>query len=134
MKEIYKKLILTLVVVLIGVTVILLLRPKGNNYFGQIQLIIEDEEVVYDNFLDFKENETLYDLLNNNFEVIERDYAIGVIILNIKGEDFEVITDFEGSYLAFYEVLDGKEEYFTVSAKDFYLQDEMVILIRMVLL
>lgn len=138
MNSLIKKIIVTIVVVVVSIVAILLLslKPTKTNGdgegFGQITLIIEEEQVLYNQKLDFAENENLLDLLNNNFSVGLENFSFGVFILSIKGDNFEVVTDGSSAYLAIYIIEDGVEVVSLYGASDIYLVDEMIILIRVI--
>jgi len=91
---------------------------------GSIHLLIEDKEglVLFDDELTFYEGDSFYDILNRNFDLTcangsyQADETCsyefqsfgfqGKVILGIKNEDFEIISDWTNSFLSI-EKFDG---------------------------
>lgn len=117
------KLVLTLVVIIVFLVGMYIFSQTSKlTGPGEFELIIatEDEEVLFQQELSFEAGDTLYDVLKQHFVITcasktyEPDPTCsssfrffangstvdGKIILGIKGNDFEIITDWNKTYLA----------------------------------
>ena len=128
-KNFLLKIIVTLVILGISLLSIYLINPKGNKS-GSINLIISDNIDMYNKTLEFKENETLFDLLDRTFEVGKVGSGSQVIILSLKGENFNLESDFNNTFLAFYELKADKEVLLEYGAGAYYLNNNETIMIR----
>lgn len=128
-KNILIKIALTITVILISFLSIYLVSPKNKNQ-GSITLIIEEENIVYNNNLDFKKGESLLDLLEKNFIIEKKGIGKQVIILSIKNNDFNIKTDFTNNFLAFYKIIDETEVLLEYGASSYSLSNKETILIR----
>lgn len=128
-KNILIKIALTITVILISFLSIYLVSPKNKNQ-GSITLIIEQENIVYNNNLDFKKGESLLDLLEKNFIIEKKGKGKQVIVLSIKNNDFNIKTDFTNNFLAFYKIIDETEVLLEYGASSYSLSNKETILIR----
>lgn len=128
-KNVLIKIALTIAVILISFLSIYLVSPKNKNQ-GSITLIIEEENIVYNNNLDFKKGESLLDLLEKNFIIEKKGIGKQVIILSIKNNDFNIKTDFTNNFLAFYKIIDETEVLLEYGASSYSLSNKETILIR----
>lgn len=128
-KNVLIKIALTIAVILISFLSIYLVSPKNKNE-GSITLIIEEENIVYNNNLDFKKGESLLDLLEKNFIIEKKGIGKQVIILSIKNNDFNIKTDFTNNFLAFYKIIDETEVLLEYGASSYSLSNKETILIR----
>ena len=128
-KNVLIKIALTIAVILISFLSIYIVSPKNKNQ-GSITLIIEEENIVYNNNLDFKKGESLLDLLEKNFIIEKKGIGKQVIILSIKNNDFNIKTDFTNNFLAFYKIIDETEVLLEYGASSYSLSNKETILIR----
>jgi hypothetical protein len=88
---------------------------------GEIQLILTDSSgiVVYDQWITYEEGMTFFDLLKSHFDITcanasyQADETCAYtfssfgssdkVILGIKGETFELMTDWQSTYLSIYK-------------------------------
>lgn len=118
MKPIVLKIILTLAVLLFGFLVIEFVFDRDLIHeAGEVELIImnENQEVLFHDFLAYEENESFFDVLNERFtltcanQFYQPDdtcsFKFNVmgqenhVVLGIKSDDFEVITDWDNTFL-----------------------------------
>ena len=118
MKPIVIKIILTLAVLLFGFLVIEFVFDRDLIHeAGEIELIImnQNEDIVFQDILPYQENESFFDILNKRFtltcanQFYQPDdtcsYKFNVmgqenhVILGIKSDDFEVISDWDNTFL-----------------------------------
>lgn len=118
MKKIILKIVLTLVALLLGYIIINVIMGDGKtDDDGSFELIILDsnQDVVYNEVLNYVEGQTFFDVLNENFELTCANrfykaddtcsYKFSVmqyknhVILGIKSDDFEIMTDWENTFL-----------------------------------
>ncbi len=118
MKPIVIKIILTLAVLLFGFLVIEFVFDRDLIHeAGEVELIImnENQEVLFHDFLAYEENESFFDVLNERFtltcanQFYQPDdtcsFKFNVmgqenhVVLGIKSDDFEVITDWDNTFL-----------------------------------
>jgi len=123
MKQHLIKIIISFIAVLtVGVIVYQLMRPHQAESEGVIYLLIQDEDnqILYDGEIPFFEGDTFYDLLDREFLLLcaTQTYQVddtcsytfntfiyqGKVILGISGDDFELLTDWNNTFIAF-EVL-----------------------------
>jgi hypothetical protein len=119
MKQIVMKLFLSIIMILgLIFTIRFIYQDNLATSDGSIHLIILDidETVLFDGDLAFFEGDSFFDILNRNFLVTcaNQNYQIdsgceytfnsfaykGKVILGIKNEDFDIITDWYHSFLA----------------------------------
>jgi hypothetical protein len=127
MKPIVLKIILTLAVLLFGFLVIEFVFDRDLIHeAGDIELIImdEDQEILFHEILPYEENQSFFDILNERFtltcanQFYQPDdtcsFKFNVmgqenhVILGIKSDDFEVITDWDNTFLNI-EIYDGEK-------------------------
>lgn len=121
------KILISVVSILVVLVLIRLIVPINTaDSDGKIYLIILDshEAIVFEGELSYLENDTFYDILDRHFELTcaNQSYQAdptcgfsfqnfthqGKVILGIKGDTFEVMTDWHQSFLAFeYELNDA---------------------------
>lgn len=125
MKPIYLKIILTIVVLLLGYLIIEFIFDRDLILSdGSIELVIVDEDgvIVYDEVIEYRENQTFFEILNENFELTcaNRSYQADPtcsyefklfsqthhVILGIKGESFTILTNWQDTFLNI-EIYDG---------------------------
>lgn len=117
------KLIVTLSVIIVLIAGFYFYRESQEiNGPGEIELVIasENEEVLYEDVLAFNAGDTLYDVLKVNFMLTcasntyqadptcsssirffaDGSTIDGKIILGVKGDTFEIMTDWDKTYLA----------------------------------
>jgi hypothetical protein len=118
MKPIVIKIILTLAVLLFGFLVIEFVFDRDLIHeAGEIELIImnQNEDIVFQDILPYQENESFFDILNKRFtltcanQFYQPDdtcsYKFNVmgqenhVILGIKSDDFEMISDWDNTFL-----------------------------------
>jgi hypothetical protein len=118
MKPIVVKIILTLAVLLFGFLVIEFVFDRDLIHeAGEVELIImnENEEVLFHEILPYLENESFFEILDDRFtltcanQFYQPDdtcsFKFNVmgqenhVILGIKSDDFEVITDWDNTFL-----------------------------------
>lgn len=118
MKPIVVKIILTLAVLLFGFLVIEFVFDRDLIHeAGEVELIImnKNEEVIFHEILPYLENESFFEILDNRFtltcanQFYQPDdtcsFKFNVmgqenhVILGIKSDDFEVITDWDNTFL-----------------------------------
>jgi len=118
MKPIIVKIILTLAVLLFGFLVIEFVFDRDLIHeAGEVELIImnENEEVLFHEILPYLENESFFEILDDRFtltcanQFYQSDdtcsFKFNVmgqenhVILGIKSDDFEVITDWDNTFL-----------------------------------
>lgn len=121
MKHLKLKLLITAIVILIGFIAIRLLNVDHMaNDEGSIYLYIQDENetIVFEGELDYKSGDSFYDILNRHFDLTcatatyQEDPGCGYdfqsfayqgkVVLGIKGNDFELITNWSDTFLSFY--------------------------------
>lgn len=118
MKPIVIKIILTLAVLLFGFLVIEFVFDRDLIHeAGEVELIImnENQEILFHDILAYEENESFFDVLNERFtltcanQFYQPDdtcsFKFNVmgqenhVVLGIKSDDFEVITDWDNTFL-----------------------------------
>ena len=118
MKPIVIKIILTLAVLLFGFLIIEFVFDRDLIHeAGEVELIImnENEEVLFHEILPYLENESFFEILDDRFtltcanQFYQPDdtcsFKFNVmgqenhVILGIKSDDFEVITDWDNTFL-----------------------------------
>jgi len=114
------KILISLVSILVVFVLIKMLTPEHvADHEGVIYLIIrsEDDLILFDDELPFYEGDSFYDILDRHFELtcangsyqadptcsyVFQGFAFqGRVILGIKNEQFEVMTDWYNLFLAF---------------------------------
>jgi hypothetical protein len=127
MKKIVIKIVLTLAALLLGYIVINVIMGDGKtDGDGSFELIILDsnQDVVYNEILNYEKDQTFFDVLNENFELTcanrlyEPDstcsYKFTImqyknhIILGIKSDEFDIMTDWDNTFIKI-EIYDGNE-------------------------
>ncbi len=118
MKKIILKIILTLAALLLAYLIINVIMGDGTtDGEGSFELIILDinDEIVFDDELTYSEGQSFFDVLNENFELTcankfyEPDdscsYKFSImqyknhVILGIKSDVFDVMTDWDNTFL-----------------------------------
>jgi hypothetical protein len=126
MKQNLIKIIISFIAIItIGAIVYQLMRPHQAESEGVIYLLIQDEDnqIVYDGEIPFFEGDTFYDILAREFSLIcaTQTYQAddtcaytfntiiyqGKVILGISGNDFELLTDWSHTFLAFEVLVDN---------------------------
>ena len=128
-KNVLIKIALTIAVILISFFSIYLVSPKNKNQ-GSITLIIEEENIIYNNNLEFKKGESLLDVLEKNFIIEKKGVGKQVVVLSVKNNDFNIKTDFTNNFLAFYKIIDETEVLLEYGASSYSLSNKETILIR----
>lgn len=143
------KIIISIVVILVGALVIHLLTVENRSTdTGEIYLYIvdADEKVVFEGSLSYEKGDSFFDILNRHFDLtcatsnyqpdIQCSYsfstpgASGKVILGIKGDDFELITNWTNNFLAFY-IYDGDiKQLSTVGPSNIPFQNDDVFMIQ----
>jgi len=143
------KIIISIVVVLVGALVIRLLTVENRSTeAGSIYLYIQDEEehVVFEGSLSYEEGDSFYDILNRHFDLTCANYnyqpdtecsysfttpgASGKVILGIKGDNFDLMTNWSDHFLAFYSYNDNEKKLTTVGPSNIPFQNGDVFLIN----
>lgn len=125
MKPIYLKIILTIVVLLLGYLIIEFIFDRDLILSdGHIELEIIDEQgtTVFNEIIPYQEDQTFFDVLNESFELTcaNRSYQPDPtcsyefklfsqthhIILGIKTDSFDIMTDWDHTFLNI-EIYDG---------------------------
>lgn len=118
MKKSYLKIFLTIVALLLGYIVIDAIMGDGKtDAAGTFELIIMDESetIVFNEDLTYKEGQSFFDVLRENFELTcaNRNYRADStcsykfsilqhkshVILGIKSDNFEIVTDWDNTFL-----------------------------------
>ena len=126
MKPIVVKIILTLAVLLFGFLIIEFVFDRDLIHeAGEVELIImnENEEVLFHEILPYQENESFFEILDDRFtltcanQFYQPDdtcsFKFNVmgqenhVVLGIKSDDFEVITDWDNTFLNIEVYSDG---------------------------
>jgi len=126
MKPIVLKIILTLAVLLFGFLIIEFVFDRDLIHeAGEVELIImnENEEVVFHEILPYQENQSFFEILDDRFtltcanQFYQPDdtcsFKFNVmgqenhVVLGIKSDDFEVITDWDNTFLNIEVYSDG---------------------------
>jgi hypothetical protein len=127
MKKIILKIVLTIAALLLGYIVINVIMGDGKtDGDGSFELIILDDnqDVVYNEILNYEKDQTFFDVLNENFELTcanrlyEPDstcsYKFTImqyknhIILGIKSDEFDIMTDWDNTFIKI-EIYNGNE-------------------------
>jgi hypothetical protein len=127
MKKLAVKFIVSIIALASVFTAIQLLKTDHQALTsGEIELILVDESgtVVYEEWITFEEGMTFYDVLQAHFELTCANASYQAddtcsytfssfgssdkVILGIKGTTFELVTDWQHSYLSIYK-WDGSE-------------------------
>lgn len=133
MGHIKVKLIVSVIIILVAASVIRFLYVENRSTeAGTIYLYITDsqQDIVFEGELSYLEGDSFYDILNRHFDLTCATYdyqpdptcsfsfttpgAQGKVILGIKGDDFEVMTNWTNHYLAFYRYENDEKELSTV--------------------
>lgn len=142
MKHLKLKLLITALVILIGFIAIRLLYVNNRaDDMGSIYLVIQDEHevIVFEGELDFEAGDSFYDILDRSFDLTcatasyEADPSCGYdfqgfayqgkVILGIKGDDFELITNWSDTFLSFYHYNNEEKELATVGPSNIPFKD-----------
>lgn len=112
----YKKLLITIVgIVLLACLLVFVSINKDAKNDGKCLILVYDEDLIYEKSITFKADQTLYELMNENFTIV----MDGNIILEIN----EVKTDFIHEYIAIYV----NDVYATKGIKQIELHDNDII-------
>lgn len=125
MKPIVIKIILTVAVLLLGFIIIEFVFNRDVIHdagFVELTIMDEHEEILYQKILYYEENQTFFELLNENFELTcansfyQADSTCSFkfnimgqqqhVILGIKSDKFEIMTDWDKTFLNI-EIYDG---------------------------
>lgn len=126
MKKHVYKICISILVLVFGLGIIYLITDTFRAHdIGSITLRIVDEDdvVVFEGDIDYQKNDTFFDILNRTFEITcanafyQKDdscqfsFYIGnaeqKVILGIKGNDFEIDSDWRQTFIALYVFEDG---------------------------
>ncbi len=151
MKNIVIKIIISIVIIVAVLFAIRFFSEDNTSMSdGVIHLYIidSDDHIVFDDELEFFEGDTFYDILDRNFNLTCANGSYqpdetcsyqfqsfgyqGMVVLGIKNDDFEVITDWTNSFLLI-EKHDGDQYRLTtlgVSHIDFNNQDRFKIIVK----
>jgi len=149
MKPIQLKILISAIVIIVGVVLIrLFLFENRADQSGTIYLTItgENEEIVYEGELEFIEGDSFYDVLDRHFELTCAtatyqpdegcNYTFnsilyqGKVILGIKNDDFELMTNWSDTFLSFYYMENGEKKLATVGPSRLAFEDQDEILIH----
>lgn len=144
------KILLTLFVVIVGIVVIRLVSVDNRvDHDGSIYVYITgiNQETVFEGELTYEEGDSFFDVINKHFDLTcatqtyeedptcESSHAFqfildqviqqgqSKIILGIKGETFELMTDWNNTFLAFYHYDDNKKSLSTSGVSNIYFQN-----------
>jgi hypothetical protein len=148
MKPIQLKILISAIVLIVGVVLIrLFLFENVADQKGTIYLTItgENEEIVFEGELEFYEGDSFYDLLDRSFDLTcgtatyqpdeSCSYTFnsilyqGKVILGIKNDEFDLITNWSDTFLSFYYIEDGEKKLATVGPSRLAFEDQDEILI-----
>ncbi|MDY0074409.1 MAG: hypothetical protein RBR75_00795 [Acholeplasmataceae bacterium] len=147
MKHLKLKIFISVIVVLIGLVLVRFLTMDNRaESDGIIYLYIEGENqvVVFEGELEFYQGDTFFDVLDRAFELTcanasyqpdttcSYTFQVGYqskVILGIKNDDFELMTDWTHTFLSIYLYNDGIKELSTLGASNIPYQDEDTFLI-----
>lgn len=127
MKKHLHKIFISILILMVGFGVIYLLTENYRaTESGSIELIITDDQqnIVFEGFVDYQKNDTFFDILNRRFELTcanafyqfdtscQHAFYIGnaeqKVILGIKGDDFEIESDWRTTFIALYVYHEGR--------------------------
>ena len=118
-----RKIIISFIVLAVGIGLTVYFSPGKTIGEGEITLIIRDldETLVYDEKLEFLEDETLYDVLNSKFEIVETNG----LLEEVKGEDFHLKAYYNVDYTSFmiYHLVNNEEVMTNYGMKQLPLSD-----------
>lgn len=143
------KLLVSGVVVILALVSLVFLRPnnsaKGDGSFKLIIIDLKDDYLFEDDLIFFKD-ESFYDVLKRNFEIIcadrnynpdcECSYEFNLIthkervVLGIKDDSFELITSWQNDFLAFYEQIDDNLVLLNYGVNNISFYDDDIFVIK----
>ena len=127
MKKTIFKVFLSIVLISLTVSFLLIynnfIKPK-NDVSGEIEIKLEDIEsnLLSSNKYNFRSEDTLFDILKNNYEIRYETSTYGIVLLDIN----EIKTDFTKTFIAIY--VDNKFSNYGISEIPLY--DKEVILFK----
>ena len=107
----YLKVFITFVVLLGSSIIGIISFSPVNDTNGTITIQVIDKngiETINENYI-FDESDSLFEILNNNYNIAYREYTVGIILLCIE----EVCTNFDSDYIAIY--IDGEYSKYGIS-------------------
>lgn len=127
MKNSVLKIVVTIVLVAIGLSIFLIMNNKteeeGLIYFT---LVDQNDNTIYDDKISFNKGDTLIEILDEKYDIRYEEDMYGYVLYDIG----PIKTDFKNDYLAIY--ING--EYSSVGISSIILTKDMKIVIKEVLL
>ena len=142
MKHLQLKILITAIVILISVVVIrLFVFDNTTDDEGSIHLIITgiDDEILFDGDLSYQEGDHFYTILDRHFDLTcatatyqpddDCSYNFnsilyqGKVILGIKGETFDLMTNWSDTFLSFYYFVGEEKKLATVGPSNIAFKD-----------
>ncbi len=142
MKHLQLKILITAIVIMVSLVVIrLFVFDNKASDEGTIYLTItgQDDEVLFDGALTYQEGDNFYDILNRHFDLTcatqtyqadpECVYTFdsilyqGKVILGIKGQDFDLMTNWTNTFLSFYYYVGEEKKLATVGPSQLAFKD-----------
>jgi len=110
------KIIISLILIGIAIGTFFIVNNISNNESGTLNIKIYDinDNMLSNKDIDFKKEDKLIDILNNNYNIRTTNSTYGIVLLDID----DVKTDFKTNYIAIY--IDDKYSNYGVSSIKLY--------------
>ncbi|MCR1809013.1 hypothetical protein [Haploplasma modicum] len=123
----FKKIVVVIAVAIIGIVLYLLVKPAKTIGSSSITVILENSESKEEYILKYNESESLYDVLNNNFKVYEKQR----MIIQITTNNQDLVSNLETNFLAIYIKNKDQFEMSMYGAKYMSLKEYGIYLIKL---
>ncbi len=116
MRKLIIKIIISLILIGIAIGTFFIVNNISNNESGTLNIKIYDinDNMLSNKDIDFKKEDKLIDILNNNYNIRTTNSTYGIVLLDID----DVKTDFKTNYIAIY--IDDKYSNYGVSSIKLY--------------
>ena len=116
MRKLIIKIIIFLILIGIAIGTFFIVNNISNNESGTLNIKIYDinDNMLSNKDIDFKKEDKLIDILNNNYNIRTTNSTYGIVLLDID----DVKTDFKTNYIAIY--IDDKYSNYGVSSIKLY--------------
>lgn len=116
MRKLIIKIIISLILIGIAIGTFFIVNNISNNESGTLNIKIYDinDNMLSNKDIDFKREDKLIDILNNNYNIRTTNSTYGIVLLDID----DVKTDFKTNYIAIY--IDDKYSNYGVSGIKLY--------------
>lgn len=122
-----KKIVVVIAVAIIGTLLYFLVKPAKTIGSSSIIVILENSESSKEYRLTYQDKDSLFDVLNNNFKVYEKNE----MIIQITTNNQDLVSNLETNFLAIYIKNNDQFEMSMYGAKDMSLKEYGIYLIKL---